>query len=147
MHGLLATLRLPVALRDLWTVAAAVPATAGRLHPTEAVVAAAAEPSRAMARPQLAPRVSGTLEAPPTARPSVRVEPTLDATATAPLEPSVPVSAAHLVDPVGLRVVPFRPTSRWPLRRATPRIYDPFRGFPLRSAHLADLIDGRTPEH
>jgi hypothetical protein len=142
MNGLFASLRFPVALRGLRVSAAAVPGTAS--------------PIRTLVRPETTSRAVGTLEAPPIARPIDLVEPTLEPTAPAPapaatlptprVEPSVPVSAAHLVDPVGVRVVPFRPTTRWPLRRAAPRIYDPFRGFPLRSSHLADIMDGRIAE-
>ena len=142
MNGLLASLRFPVALRGLRLPAAPVPANGA--------------PIRTSARPEAAHRPVGTLEAPPIARPIDRIEPILEPAAMAPapaptlpaprVEPTVPVSAAHLVDPVGVRVVPFRPNTRWPLRRAAPRIYDPFRGFPLRASHLADLMDGRTAE-
>ncbi|MFN2323204.1 MAG: hypothetical protein ABR510_09650 [Trueperaceae bacterium] len=150
MNGLLASLRFPFALRGPWAATAAVATTA-----TTATTAAPARAARAsaafrtLARPQAPSRTHGALVAPPIARPSIAVPPTPDASDLAPrpatpVEPSVRVSEAHLVDPVGLRVVPFRPSTRWPLRRAAPRIYDPFRGFPLRSVHLADLMDGST---
>lgn len=147
MNGLLASLRFPFALRGLWAATAAVPAA----FPVRAVDAATLAPDsfRTLVRPEAASGAFGTHVAPRTARPAVVVEPAPEVTAPAPLpampiEPSVRVSPAHLVDPVGLRVVPFRPSTRWPLRRAAPRIYDPFRGFPQRSLHLADLMDDRT---
>ncbi len=148
MNGLLASLRFPFALRGPWTATAAVAANAAPVRAVDAA-ARATEAFRTLARPEAAPRTHRPLVAPPIAHPPVAVEPTPDATEPAPpparpVEPTVRVSAAHLVDPVGLRVVPFRPSTRWPLRRAAPRIYDPFRGFPLRSVHLADLMDGAT---
>ena len=154
MNGLLASLRFPFALRGPWSATAVVAATtavAAAAAPIRAVDAAVrtSDPFRTLARPETTPCAYDPLEAAPSARPAVAGEPTLDVIAPAPLpampvEPSVRVSSAHLVDPVGLRVVPFRPSTRWPLRRAAPRIYDPFRGFPLRSMHLADLMDGRS---
>jgi hypothetical protein len=129
-----------------------VPATSASVRPSDAAAAGAPDAFRTLRRPEPSTHAYGPLDAAPIARPAaaveaVPVEPTPAAAAPAPLpllpvEPSVRVAAAHLVDPVGLRVVPFRPTSRWPLRRAATRIGDPFRGFPLRSMHLADLMDG-----
>lgn len=148
MNGLLASLRFSFALRGPWAATAAVSATSAPIRAVGAA-ARASQPFRTLARPDATPRANEPFEAPPIARPAVAVEPTPEATEAAPppampVEPSVRVSAAHLVDPLGLRVVPFRPSTRWPLRRAAPRIYDPFRGFPLRSVHLADLMDGPT---
>ena len=142
MNGFLASLRFPFALRGAWS-AAAVPSIAPRVLAADA---GAHAPFRGPAHPNRVPSGGRAFEAPPVARPSAAVETSPEPASLAPLlplpvEPSVPVSAAHLVDPVGLRVVPFRPSTRWPLRRAAPRIYDPFRGFPLRSVHLADLMD------
>jgi hypothetical protein len=154
MNGLLASLRFPFALRGPWA-AAAVPATAAPVRAADAALHAP-EPFRSPRHPAAAPQGPVRPEAPVLERPAQAVPPVApvldlapEAAAPAPvapqpIEPSVRVSAAHLVDPVGLRVVPFRPTTRWPLRRAAPRIYDPFRGFPLRSVHLADLMDRRT---
>jgi hypothetical protein len=128
-----------------------VPTTAASVGPSEAVVDRATAPFATLVRPEPTVRVHGPLDAPPPARPAIDADAApqvADDTTpgpTLPVEPSVRVSAAHLVDPVGLRVVPFRPDPRWPLRRAAPRILDPFRGFPMRSAHLADLIDGSVP--
>jgi hypothetical protein len=65
---------------------------------------------------------------------------TSKAPAAAPL-----IDLAQLADPRGLRVVAYRPTSRWPLRRLATRIPDPFRGFPRRSTHLIELMYGRAP--
>ena len=147
MHGLLASLRLPFALRGLRTATAAVSTPDASDRSSDAAARATV---RTAMRPAPTGRVHETFAPRPVAQPAPAVDriPAASASApvsTRPIEPSVPVSAAHLVDPLGLRVVPFRPTSRWPLRRAAPRIYDPFRGFPLRSAHLADLMDGRAP--
>ena len=143
MNGLLASLRFPVALRGLRAAIAPVPAIAAP--------ARTSDPFRTLTNPEATPRGYGTLEAPSLAHPDVAGGATPGAAAPAPMpalpvEPSVRVSAAHLVDPLGLRVVPFRPSTRWPLRRAAPRITDPFRGFPLRSLHLADLMDERPAE-
>lgn len=147
MNGLLASLRIPFALRAPWATAA-VATTPAPVRAADAVVHAP-DAFRTPRRPEAAPKGAGPLEAPVLDRPAEVAPPAAGAiapepVAPRPVEPSVRVSAAHLVDPVGLRVVPFRPTTRWPLRRAAPRIYDPFRGFPLRSVHLADLMDGRT---
>jgi hypothetical protein len=44
-------------------------------------------------------------------------------------------------DPLGVRVVPYRPDGTWPEgRRLHPRLYDPFRAFPARARTLRDLI-------
>lgn len=49
-------------------------------------------------------------------------------------------------DPVGLRVLPYRPAATWPEHRLVhPRVYDPFRAFPRRAAHLVALIHPRDP--
>jgi len=45
-----------------------------------------------------------------------------------------------LRDPDGLRVVPLRPDSRWPLRRAGDRVRNPFRAFPYRALYLSRLM-------
>jgi hypothetical protein len=66
------------------------------------------------------------------------------AAASAPIAAVPPIDVAHLTDPRGLRVVAYRPSSRWPLRRLATRIPDPFRGFPRRSTHLTELMYGRT---
>ncbi|MDF1521462.1 MAG: hypothetical protein P1P87_01410 [Trueperaceae bacterium] len=70
----------------------------------------------------------------------------LMAPTTAPKAPvaAPPIDVAHLTDPRGLRVVAYRPASRWPLRRLATRIPDPFRGFPRRSTHLIELMYGRA---
>lgn len=147
MNGLLASLRFPFALRGPWAATTAVAATAAPVRSFEAP-ARTAEAFRTLARPEAKSRAHGTLVAPPIEyiAPAERTPEVTEPAQMplAPVEPTVRVSAAHLVDPIGLRVVPFRPSTRWPLRRAAPRIYDPFRGFPLRSVHLADLMDGPT---
>jgi hypothetical protein len=66
-----------------------------------------------------------------------------------------PVPAAHAlgaaralvaeVDPAGLRVVPLRPASDWPLRRAYDRVANPFRAFPYRSLHLSRMMAPADP--
>jgi len=43
-------------------------------------------------------------------------------------------------DPAGVRVVPLRPASAWPERRAGQRLSNPFRAFPNRSFHLARMM-------
>lgn len=144
MQGLLAAFRLPDALRGLWVGVVPVPRTVATrtdgvatVVPSETSVTAATSaldaPLRTAAAP--APLAPAAADAAPAA---------LAPTAPAPVEPAVRVAAAHLVDPVGLRVVPYRPVSRWPLRRAAPRVLDPFRGFPQRSQVLADLMYGPT---
>jgi hypothetical protein len=139
MQGLLASLRLPFVFRGLLGPAAAGAATATSVPSPDPVAALSA--AHAMdAGARLAPMPRGYVEALEDF--SFVVEaPVAPAPKPLPVEPSVRVAAAHLVDPIGIRVVPFRPVTRWPLRRAAPRIYDPFRGFPHRSAHLADLMD------
>lgn len=81
-------------------------------------------------QPTFAPPVHDDLPAAAPAAPAVAVAPLID--------------VAYLADPRGLRVVAYRPTSRWPLRRLATRIPDPFRGFPRRSTHLVELMYGRT---
>lgn len=67
----------------------------------------------------------------------------LEATVVAARTPTV--DPRYLQDPRGLCVVPFRPTTRWPLRRSYARIYDPFRAFPYRAVHLATWLDASAP--
>jgi hypothetical protein len=57
-------------------------------------------------------------------------------------EPSAtrPVGAIVRPDPDGLRVVPLRPDSSWPLRRGRDRVASPFRAFPYRSLHLSRMM-------
>jgi len=43
-------------------------------------------------------------------------------------------------DPVGVRVVPLRPATPWPERRARERLSNPFRAFPNRSFYLARMM-------
>lgn len=150
MQGFFTSLRLGGAVRHLLTGAAAAPtapvraATAGptRALPLRAAAAPAASaplppaPGRA---PRALPAQPASVATPVVAAPTVADEPTATVT------PSVPVAAKHLVDPVGLRVVPYRPVTRWPLRRAAPRVLDPFRGFPKRALVLGELMYG--PRH
>jgi hypothetical protein len=49
------------------------------------------------------------------------------------------------VDPDGLRVVPLRPDSSWPLRRGYDRVASPFRAFPYRSLHLTRMMSPVDP--
>jgi hypothetical protein len=63
----------------------------------------------------------------------------------APALPAIPTPpvATPLVrasDPRGLRVVPLRPSSPWPPRRAQERVLNPFRAFPFRAIHLSRLM-------
>ncbi|MFU8889034.1 MAG: hypothetical protein ACNA8N_10580 [Trueperaceae bacterium] len=53
-----------------------------------------------------------------------------------PVAPRVQATA----DPLGVRVVPLRPTSPWPARRARERVLSPFRAFPFRAMHLSRLM-------
>ncbi len=93
----------------------------------------------------LAPRLAAAPElsaeiAPTVAAPVARViAPDLEAVSE-PTEPRVS-GRLRLSDPAGVRVVPFRPTTRWPLHRACARIYDPFRAFPDRGAQLAGWLE------
>ncbi len=64
---------------------------------------------------------------PPTVEPAALV--------VEPVAPSVPGP-----DPVGIRVVPLRPASPWPPRRARERVLNPFRAFPFRTMHLSRLM-------
>ena len=139
MQGLLASFRLPFAFRGPSTSAVATPAASRSVRTPAAVVAAMAADLMG-AHPQPAPLLRAYVDGADEL--SVVAAPFAPSPKAPPIEPSVRVAAAHLVDPVGLRVVPFRPVTRWPLRRAAARIYDPFRGFPRRSAHLADLMAG-----
>ena len=58
--------------------------------------------------------------------------------ATLAIEPVAPRASA--ADPVGIRVVPLRPASPWPPRRARERMLSPFRAFPFRAMHLSRLM-------
>jgi len=63
----------------------------------------------------------------------------------APALPAIPTPpvATPLVrasDPCGIRVVPLRPSSPWPPRRAHERVLNPFRAFPFRAIHLSRLM-------
>jgi len=63
----------------------------------------------------------------------------------APALPAIPTPpvATPLVrasDPCGVRVVPLRPSSPWPPRRAHERVLNPFRAFPFRAIHLSRLM-------
>jgi hypothetical protein len=49
------------------------------------------------------------------------------------------------LDPAGVRVVPLRPASEWPLRRAYDRVANPFRAFPYRSLHLSRMMAPADP--
>lgn len=51
-----------------------------------------------------------------------------------------PSGAAVHADPYGIRVVPLRPDSSWPLRRGRDRVASPFRAFPYRSLHLSRMM-------
>lgn len=51
-----------------------------------------------------------------------------------------PGGGLAVADPVGLRVVPLRPDSSWPVRRARDRISNPFRSFPYRAMYLAEMM-------
>lgn len=56
-----------------------------------------------------------------------------------------PLSAAA-TDPRGVRVLPLRPDSAWPIRRGPgDRLSNPFRSFPYRAAHLGRIMYGRDP--
>lgn len=65
------------------------------------------------------------------------VPPTVEPAAVV-LEPLAPCAPA--ADPVGIRVVPLRPASPWPARRARERVLSPFRAFPFRTMHLSRLM-------
>ena len=81
-----------------------------------------------------------------------RIDVPAPAVAAATLTPADPIAAAapqvvafrtplaH-ADPDGSRVLPLRPDSSWPDRRAHERISNPFRGFPFRAAHLARILN------
>jgi len=86
--------------------------------------------------------------------PAPRTQPraAVAAQAAVPVPAPVPTAAAAaavvarpggglaVADPVGLRVVPLRPDSAWPVRRARDRISNPFRGFPYRAMYLAEMM-------
>lgn len=67
--------------------------------------------------------------------PTVPVDPTAPTAPIAPIGPIGPVA-----DPVGVRVVPLRPASAWPARRARERVLSPFRAFPFRTMHLSRMM-------
>jgi hypothetical protein len=61
-------------------------------------------------------------------------------------EDDLPLFGRAPAEPDGIRVVPYRPTAPWPAGRMVhPRVYDPFRAFPLRATFLAELIHPRDP--
>jgi hypothetical protein len=65
---------------------------------------------------------------------AVQVTPATEPTAARPI-----IAIVH-PDPEGLRVVPLRPDSSWPLRRGRDRVASPFRAFPYRSLHLSRMM-------
>ncbi len=74
-----------------------------------------------------------------------RIRPWNDAAAPPNVEPATlaiePVAARPpAADPAGIRVVPLRPASPWPPRRARERVLSPFRAFPFRAMHLSRLM-------
>jgi hypothetical protein len=74
-----------------------------------------------------------------------RIRPWNDATVPPTVEPAALVleplaPRAPVADPVGIRVVPLRPASPWPPRRARERVLSPFRAFPFRTMHLSRLM-------
>jgi len=86
----------------------------------------------------------------PAPRPRPSATPDLP-TAPRPAAPAAARSAPTAVglsrtDPVGVRVVPLRPESNWPERRARDRVSNPFRQFPYRALHLARMISALEPE-
>jgi hypothetical protein len=105
----------------------------------------------AAALPRIAPQAFGTL----TRHGAAGVRRVgLAATVASPVERlaepldtfGAPTTGPAPADPSGVRVVPYRPTAAWPEgRRLHPRVYDPFRAFPLRARFLLGLIDGRDP--
>jgi hypothetical protein len=83
--------------------------------------------------------------------PRTRPTPAPDRTAAPTPAPSAERSAPAVValsrtDPAGVRVVPLRPESSWPERRARDRVSNPFRLFPYRALHLARMISVLEPE-
>jgi hypothetical protein len=60
--------------------------------------------------------------------------------------PLVPTPLVRTSDPYGIRVVPLRPSSPWPLRRAHERVLNPFRAFPFRAIHLSRLMYVRSTD-
>ena len=73
----------------------------------------------------------------PTAQPAMPA-PTVPVGSTVPVAPLA--TRALAADPVGVRVVPLRPASPWPARRARDRVLNPFRAFPFRTMHLSRLM-------
>jgi len=74
-----------------------------------------------------------------------RIRPWNESTAPATVEPAALVveaiaPRAPAADPLGIRVVPLRPASPWPPRRARERVLSPFRAFPFRALHLSRLM-------
>ena len=68
--------------------------------------------------------------------------PALPATPT----PPVVTQLARASDPYGIRVVPLRPSSPWPLRRSHERVLNPFRAFPFRAIHLSRLMYAKSTD-
>lgn len=76
--------------------------------------------------------------------PTAPVDPTAPTAPTAPIGPIAPIAPigpiGPVADPVGVRVVPLRPASAWPARRARERVLSPFRAFPFRTMHLSRMM-------
>ncbi len=145
MQALLAVLRFPFDARRFHG-GAAVGRTRAAARPTRHDVRASASDPRpfvaapdAVAAPaEPAPAVLDATSGPSLAAP-LSVAPALE-TPAARAETVTP-GVLRLSDPRGVRVVPFRPTTRWPLHRACARIHDPFRAFPDRGAQLAVWLE------
>ena len=57
----------------------------------------------------------------------------------------LPLTSAADSDPVGVRVLPLRPDSAWPVRRrASGRLSNPFHAFPYRAVHLGRIMYDRA---
>jgi hypothetical protein len=141
MQALLAVLRFPFDARRFHGGASVGRTRAAARPARHDVCASASDPRPFVAAPDAvaaptepAPAVLEATFAPSPAAP-LPVAPDLEAD-PAPAETVAP-GVLRLSDPRGLRVVPFRPTTRWPLHRACARIHDPFRAFPDRGAQLA----------
>lgn len=62
-------------------------------------------------------------------------------------EDVLPWTSAASTDPQGVRVIPLRPASSWPIRRGPgDRLSNPFRTFPYRAVHLGRIMYGRDPD-
>lgn len=133
MQALLAALRFPFDARRL-----AVAASANRASAPVQRVQQDVGASDPVAVPGPASHVTAAASTPGPS-PCVEVRTETGATVSEPVAPG----RLRLSDPRGVRVVPFRPTTRWPLHRACARIYDPFRAFPDRGTHLAVWLEER----